>query len=126
MNGNYSSIGLHYISEINTPDIMQEKRNNLAVIIREIEHQIKDRHEIKEHNLYSIEKDMCGINTELFNNQNNSYFDVKSIRKLQDKMIDLEKEKRDRLAQHWKDTWQLQKSLIYTLAEYQRLKENGY
>ncbi len=122
MNPDYAKIGIQYIKNNSNTDLFSIRKTQLSSLIKELYHQIRQREQIKECNLYNINKDTCKIDTEIMGQEQFSYDNTNAL-KLQNKLIDLEKEKRDQLSQFFKDTMSLQKSLIYTIADYQKIKQ---
>jgi len=123
MNQEYLNIGIQYLKQNNNIDLFKIKRTQLSSLIKELYHQIRQRDQIKEKNLYDINQDTCRIGTEVMNLGQFSYSNNYQVPKLQNKLLDLEREKREQLSQFWKDTMNLQKSLIYAIADYQKLKQ---
>ena len=95
--------------------LISQRQNLIFSNLEMLYTEIYKRHEIKEKNLYRINIDQCSFKNLIF--QVNDYIWDKNRIELEQKIIDLEQEKRKEEANCFKDTLFIQKELRESLIE---------
>lgn len=106
--------------------LFSDKTKTLKATVKALLDEIKLRESIDSHLLNKIDEDICRQHTHLMQIKNHKVhysFDLfmeikKMILQIEDKVIDLEKEKRNEYLECWRDLMFLKKYLLSSLKEY--------
>ena len=121
-----NNISHNFFNQDPLSQFLSDKRKFLNKSLDEVVALINEREQIKDSNIYQIDKDICKVHTKMFNlswQRYNFNFDTdKAYHKLQQLVMALNREKRSEDVACWKDVTQLKSYLRESLKEAEQEK----
>ncbi|MEK9136480.1 MAG: hypothetical protein AAB393_05110 [Bacteroidota bacterium] len=103
-------------------DLFEEDKKILAFRLGKLEEWIEQRKSILQDNLDHVDHDICTIDTEVDRATAAEPYDPKQVHDLEKTLVGLEMQKRLEQVNAFKDMWLVEKEILETVKQYQRLE----
>lgn len=117
---NYTTFDAKYFVETDpVADMLDGERRDLLDRIDKLESHITQRKKLMYENLNRMDEDSCSVGSRISQAQIVNPYDRIGANRLEDNVLDLERQKRTEKDNAWKDMWFINKELLELMKQYQ-------